>query len=246
MIILLKLANIIVKNNDQYRLKNINLSIYKGEKVALIGKSGAGKSTLISIANGSLNPYRGEVSWKGKNLNFLKRKERKSIGTLWQDLRLVDDLDVGQNINTGALGSKNIFWSIKNLLGLIKETKCISCLKAVGLPEHIINSQITKISGGQRQRVAIARLLRQEPEILLADEPLSNLDPLLGIQILKLLLVKSKISPINIPETCLISLHQPEFLEQFTRVIGLKNGEIVLDLPSKEVDLATTNSIYKT
>ena len=106
---LLELKNISLKNKDNFRVKDISLTINEGEKVALIGKSGSGKSTLISIANGSLMPTTGNVLWKEQNIKNISKRESTNIGTIWQDLSLIEELNVAQNINSGALGKNNFF-----------------------------------------------------------------------------------------------------------------------------------------
>ena len=226
---LLELKNISHSSKDNIRLKDINLSINSGEKIALIGKSGSGKSTLISIANGSLIPLEGDVIWKGSHIKSISNIESSKIGTIWQDLSLIDELNVAQNINCGALGKHNFIWALKNLLGVLDKGLCQECLAAVYLPKKTIYSYINKLSGGQKKRIAIARLLRQEPEILLGDEPFSNLDPLLSKNILNLFINQKNYLRIKIPETILISLHQINLINNFNRVIGLKDGEIVID-----------------
>ena len=226
---LLELKNISLYSQDNIRLKDINLSINHGERIALIGKSGAGKSTLISIANGSLTPNEGDVIWKGSHINNISKIESSKIGTIWQDLSLIEELNVAQNINCGALGKHNFIWALKNLLGVIDKGLCQDCLAAVSLPKKTIYSYVNKLSGGQKKRIAIARLLRQEPEILLGDEPFSNLDPLLSKNILNLFINQKNYLRIKIPETILISLHQIHLINNFNRVIGLKDGEIVID-----------------
>ena len=226
---LLELKNISLYSQDNIRLKDINLSIIHGERIALIGKSGSGKSTLISIANGSLIPNEGNAIWKGSHINNISNIEYSKIGTLWQDLSLIEELNVAQNINCGALGKHNFIWALKNLLGVIDKGLCQDCLAAVSLPKKTIYSYINKLSGGQKKRIAIARLLRQEPEILLGDEPFSNLDPLLSKNILNLFINQKNYLRIKIPKTILISLHQINLINNFNRVIGLKDGEIVID-----------------
>ncbi len=226
---LLELKNISHSSKENIRVKDINLTINQGEKIALIGKSGSGKSTLISIANGSLIPNEGDVIWKGSNINNISNIESSKIGTIWQDLSLIEELNVAQNINCGALGKHNFIWALKNLIGVLDKGLCQDCLTAVSLPKKTIYSYINKLSGGQKKRIAIARLLRQEPEIVLADEPFSNLDPLLSKNILKIFINQKNYLRIKIPETMLISLHQINLINNFNRVIGLKDGEIVID-----------------
>ena len=233
---LLELKNISLYHNKYIRVKDINLTVRKGEKIALIGKSGSGKSTLISIANGSLMPSEGSVTWKGQNINKISKRESPNIGTIWQDLFLIEELNVAQNINCGALGKHNFIWALKNLLGILDKDLCKECLAAVFLPEKTIYSYISKLSGGQKKRIAIARLLRQEPEILLGDEPFSNLDPMLSKNILNLLITQKKSYNIEIPTTILISLHQINLINNFNRVIGLKDGKIVIDRRIEDIN----------
>ena len=226
---LLELKNISHYNKENIRVKNINLTVNEGEKIALVGKSGSGKSTLISIANGSLSPNKGYVMWKGHHINKISKVESTKIGTIWQDLSLIEELNVAQNINCGALGKHNFIWALKNLLGIIDKELCQECLAAVDLPKKTIHSYISKLSGGQKKRIAIARLLRQEPEIILGDEPFSNLDPMLSKNILHLLINQNNYLSIRIPKTILISLHQISLINNFDRIIGLKDGEIAID-----------------
>ena len=242
---LLQLDNISVKDGNEYRLKGIQLSIKVGEKIALLGENGAGKSTLISVANGAIEPDIGQVSWRGILIKHLSNRQRNAIGTIWQDLHLVEELSVAQNVNIGALGRHNLLWALTNLLGTISRDECLKCLKAAGLEIKLLTTSVTKLSGGQRQRVAIARLLRQQAELLLADEPFSNLDPNLVNEAIKLLVKERTLEAINIPSTCLISLHRPDLIKNFTRVIGLKQGEIVLDYPIQKVTPSDINSLYE-
>ena len=241
---LLELKNISLYNKDNIRLKDINITVNKGEKIAIIGKSGSGKSTLISIANGSLLPQKGDVIWKGQSINNISKRESSNIGTIWQDLSLIEELNVAQNINCGALGKHNFIWALKNLLGIMEKDLCQECLNAVYLPKKTIYSYISKLSGGQRKRIAIARLLRQEPEIVLGDEPFSNLDPILSNNILTLLIKKKFHRSIKIPETIIITLHQINLINNFNRLIGLKDGEIVIDEPVKDITPSKLDLIF--
>ena len=241
---LLELKNISLYSQDNIRVKEINLTINQGEKVALIGKSGSGKSTLISIANGSLIPNKGNVIWKGCHINNISNIESSKIGTIWQDLSLIEELNVAQNINCGALGKHNFIWALKNLMGVIDKELCKECLEAVYLPNKTIYSYINKLSGGQKKRIAIARLLRQEPELLLGDEPFANLDPILSKKILNLFINHKKYFSLKIPSTILISLHQINLINNFNRVIGLRDGEIVIDRSIHNINQSELDCLF--
>ncbi len=242
---LLQLKGVYVYGKNYPRLSNINLTIKIGEKVALLGKSGAGKSTLVAVSNGSLKPATGEVIWNGIPLNKRTHRQRREIATLWQDLRLVEELSVDQNINIGELSRHSFLWAFGNLLGVIQSKTCLESLEATGLSREFIKEPIQILSGGQRQRVAVARLLNQQADLLIADEPLSNLDPVLTYDILQLLLNKKALKMIKVPETSIISLHRPELIVNFTRVIGLKNGELVLDCLTKDLKSKHVENIYE-
>tara|TARA_Y100001968_G_scaffold292692_1_gene298076 strand:+ start:4214 stop:4954 length:741 start_codon:yes stop_codon:yes gene_type:complete len=241
---LLQIKGVDVISKSQYRLKNIDISIYQGEKIALLGKSGSGKTSLISLANGSLLPSKGVVKWEGRDIKSLSQSKFKKIATLWQDLRLIEELNVAQNVNIGALGRKNLLWAIRNLMGVIDRENCIAHVKVAGLSEDALNSQVSKLSGGQRQRVAIARLLRQSAELILADEPFSGLDPSIAQKILRLFLYEKSNYPVHIPETYLISVHRPELIKHFSRVIGIQNGEISIDQPTEAIKSSDINGLY--
>ena len=202
------------------RLQPTSLTIRADERVVLLGASGAGKTTLIKLCNGSLQPSRGDLHWRGQPLKRLPRHERRSIGTFWQDLRLVEELSVVQNINSGALGRHGLMWALRNLLGVLEKDACLAMMHQVHLEPSLLKRAVTELSGGQRQRVALARLLRQRPELVLADEPLSALDPVIARDVLDTLL--------SLPG-CLISLHRPDLIHRFERVLGLRNGALVLD-----------------
>ena len=208
------------------RLQPTSLQLQAGERVVLLGRSGAGKSSLIGLCNGALQPDRGRLLWKGQPLNQRSRRQRCQLGTLWQDLRLVEELTALQNIQAGALGRYGWLWAIRNLLGLLDPGSCIDCIRQVGLGEELLDQSVQQLSGGERQRVALARLLHQQPELVLADEPLSALDPVLADDVLSTLLQAPG---------CLISLHRPELIQQFDRVLGLRQGALVLDKPPGEV-----------
>ena len=202
------------------RLQPLDLRINDGEATVLLGRSGAGKTSLIGLCNGSLLADQGQVLWQGQPLRRCRNALRRQIGTLWQDLRLVEELTVLQNINSGALGRHSLFWGLRNLINPPDQSIGRQVMARVGLPPSFLHQPVSTLSGGERQRVALARLLRQQPALVLADEPLSALDPRLAEDVLNLLLAQ---------HGCLISLHRPDLMHRFQRVLGLRQGALVLD-----------------
>ena len=225
----LELRQIQVPGRQQPRLDGVSLRLQAGERVALLGPSGAGKSTLLAVANGLLTPQRGEVFWQGQpraRSARARRRQQARIGTLWQDLRLIDELTVQQTLNCGRLAQWGWPRALLNLLLPLDTKACREALRQLDLDPELLEQPVSLLSGGQRQRVAIARLLRQDPTLLLADEPLASLDPRLAQELLALLLRHSQA-----PRALLLSLHRPDLLQGFDRVVGLRQGRLVLDQP---------------
>ena len=187
--ILLELKDVHYKYKNNLILNKINLQINYGEKIALLGKSGAGKTTLISILNGTINPTKGKAKLFNREFDKLNFDQKSKISTIWQDLRLIEDLSAEQNVNCGLLGKESFLFAFKNLLNISSFNEAHNYMQICNLKKSLYSKNIRKISGGQKQRVAIARSLIQESEILLADEPFNNLDPKITSNIKNLLLI---------------------------------------------------------
>lgn len=239
-----ELKNVTKKFGTLVSVSNINLQIYAGESVALVGSSGAGKSTLINLLNGTLQPTHGEVWVLGRNLARLRRQQlrqvQRQIGTVYQQLHLVDNLRVIHNVNAGKLG----YWSfVKAAISLFYplEVKAASlALKKVGIPEKL-DQPTTSLSGGQQQRVALARVLVQNPTAILADEPISSLDPERSREIINLL------CRLNLEgKTLVSSLHAIKFAQNnFQRIVGLRQGCILFDAPATAVTSKMLENLYE-
>jgi phosphonate transport system ATP-binding protein len=238
----LELQNVSVPGRGRPRLEAVTLQLQPGERVALLGPSGAGKSTLLSVANGLLQPEAGEVRWQGRPLARSRRARRLQqarIGTLWQDLRLIEELSVQQNLNAGRLAVWGWPRALLNLLLPLESAACSAVLARLDLDPALLDQPVARLSGGQRQRVALARLLRQEPVLLLADEPLASLDPRLAEDLLRLLLEQGRQ-----PRALLLSLHRPDLVAGFDRVLGLRQGRLVFDLPVRGLTSARLEALY--
>jgi len=238
----LELRNISVPGRELPRLADVSLQVEPGERVALLGASGAGKSTLLAVANGVLQPAQGEVLWSGEpraRRQRILRRQQARIGTLWQDLRLIEELSVQQNLNSGRLASWGWPRAVLNLLMPLESEACAQALRQLDLDPQLLQQPVGRLSGGQRQRVAIARLLRQQPHLLLADEPLASLDPRLAKDLLQLLLEQARA-----PRALLLSLHRPDLLAGFDRVVGLRQGRIQFDRPIHALAHSELEALY--
>jgi phosphonate transport system ATP-binding protein len=238
----LELQAVDLPGRDRPRLDGVSLRLQAGERVALLGPSGAGKSSLLAVANGLLRPAAGQVLWQGRPPAATagpRRRQQACIGTLWQDLRLIESLSVQQTLNAGRLAAWGWRRALLNLLVPIETAACAAALARVDLDPELLPVPVAALSGGQRQRVAVARLLRQEPTLLLADEPLASLDPRLAAELLDLLLAQALA-----PRALLLSLHRPDLLAGFDRVIGLRAGRICFDQPLAELTPAALETLY--
>lgn len=227
---------------SHHAVADVDLTVHAGERVAVLGTSGAGKSTLLSMLNGSLPATSGEVEVLGANLADLPpsrlRAIQRRIGTVSQRLDLVNQVRVVHNVNAGRLGRWSSVRALAALAWPRADPTVTEALRRVGLP-WAAHERTERLSGGERQRVAIARLLVQEPDLVVADEPVASLDPTRAAGILDLLSVPGR------PVTVVVSLHQPELARRHcTRVIGLRGGRLVFDLPVEHLDDHALTDLY--
>jgi phosphonate transport system ATP-binding protein len=220
-----------------------HLAIGRGERVAVIGPSGSGKTTLLRLLNGTLAPTRGDIFVLGKRLvagRRMPREQRRRIGMIFQDFALVERASVFDNVLFGRLGHAHPFLSLIGHFSDRDRDIAGAAVREVGLLEQL-TQRADALSGGQRQRVAIARVLAQEPEIILADEPVSNLDPALTDDILGLLTRACE----RRGATLTMALHQPRLATAHAgRVIGIGGGRIVLDEASEQLSDDALRSVY--
>ncbi|EXJ24433.1 Phosphonate ABC transporter ATP-binding protein [Alkalibacterium sp. AK22] len=225
-------------------LKNIDLAINKGEFVVVVGMSGAGKSTLMKCINRMVEPTVGSLKVNGKEVTQLKesqlRKLRTRIGIIFQDYNLIKRMSVLRNVMVGRLGHTP---TLSSLIGRFPQSDlelAMNNLKRVGIDEKAY-TRADYLSGGQQQRVSIARVLTQQPQIILADEPVASLDPPTSHQVMRDLKRVSKEDGL----TTLVNLHFIDLaMEYADRIIGMREGEIVFDGPIGEVTEETFEEIY--
>ncbi len=235
-----------VRYNGTAAVEGVDLRIDDGEAVALVGPSGAGKTTLLRLLNGTLRPTDGWVSFAGRRWGALSNRElratRARIGFIHQDLSLVPELRVIQNVVTGRVGRASLWGTLRALFVPSRSTvrTVHALLERVGIPEKLYE-RTEYLSGGQRQRVAIARALYQEPRVLLADEPVSSVDPARAADTIRLLTEISRDEGL----TLCVSLHNLDLAREFfPRLVGLRRGRVAFDRRTAELDEAEFTSLY--
>jgi phosphonate transport system ATP-binding protein len=230
--------------NGTQALKNVSFEVADGEFLAVIGLSGSGKSTLLRCINRLIEPTSGKIYWDDVDVTAATgndiRKIRRQIGMVFQQFNLVKRSSVFTNVLSGRLGYVNTLTSLFHLFSASDRSLAMSSLEQVGLVEKA-HVRADSLSGGQQQRVGIARALMQEPRIILADEPVASLDPVLAHTILKYLEQLNKEHGITI----LCSLHFLDLVHRYaTRAIALKDGMLVFQGLPKEIDDAQFKAIY--
>lgn len=237
-------------------LKGVNVAIEQGEFVGVIGLSGSGKSTLLRCINRLIEASAGEIlvprallagTANGASADVRKldagelRLLRRKIGMIFQQFNIVKRLSVIDNVLSGGLGYQPALSGSLRIFSSETKGRALVNLKRVGLLEHAYK-RADQLSGGEQQRVAIARTLMQEPALILADEPVSSLDPKLSRVVLDILKRVCREDGI----TALVSLHTLELTREYAdRVIGLKEGRIFFDGPARDLSDAVIDSVYQ-
>lgn len=234
----------LVYPNGHRALKNINLKINDGEFVVIVGMSGAGKSSLIRSINRMVTPTEGELLLDDQDILSFKEKKLRSlrtqVGMVFQSYNLVKRMSVLRNVLAGRLGYTG---TIRSMLGLFPQEDlqlAMDNLERVGIQEKAY-VRADELSGGQQQRVSIARVLTQQPKVILADEPVASLDPPTSHKVMKDLKRVSREDNL----TTIVNLHFIDMAQEYAdRIIGLRDGEVVFDGPIDQVTEQTFEEIY--
>jgi len=223
----------------------VSAMITAGERVALLGPSGAGKSTLLNLINGVLPVSSGQLRVLGQELRCLRprqlRRVQRQIGTIYQQHHLVMALPVIHNVNAGHLGRWSLWQAAWSLLWPLEVTVAAEALEQVGLKQKLY-ARTDQLSGGQQQRVALARVLVQDPLIILADEPTASVDPRRAQELMTLLgqLVEAG------GKTLVTSLHDVDLAYQYCdRILGVRQGRLLFDAPTAQVSPAMIAELYQ-
>jgi len=222
----------------------VSFTVNDGEFLVVIGLSGSGKSTLLRCINRLIEPSQGKVLWDGVDVTAASggelRRIRRQIGMVFQQFNLVKRSSVLTNVLAGRLGYTNPWLSLLGIWPRDEHDRARRALERVGIADKA-GARADALSGGQQQRVGIARALMQEPKLVLADEPVASLDPVLSHSILHYLEQLNRDEKI----TVICSLHFLDLVHRYaTRVIALKDGRIVFEGLPPEIDRARFKAIY--
>ena len=242
---MLKVENLVkIYDGGTKALDDVSFEVEKGEFLAVIGLSGSGKSTLLRCINRLIEPTSGTITWDGADITNASQEElrriRRRIGMVFQHFNLVERSKVLTNVLAGRLGYINPALSVVNRFPKADLDKAYAQLARVGLEEKA-TARADELSGGQQQRVGVARAMMQDPEIMLADEPVASLDPVLAHSIMQYLELINQEDGVMV----LCSLHFLDLVHQYAdRVIALNEGKLVFEGSPEEIDDAKFKEIY--
>lgn len=239
---MISIRNLRKSYGSNHVLHGIDMDVKAGEFVVMLGLSGVGKSTLLRCMNGLNQPDSGQLQVGGIDLmrRHSRRELARHVAMVFQHHNLVQRLSVRKNVLTGRLGQVGTLASVLQLFRQSDIALADACLQRVGLA-HKADERTEALSGGQMQRVGIARALAQQPQLILADEPVASLDPKTARSVLQYL--RDATRELGIAVVC--NLHQVDYAREFgDRIVGLSQGRIVFDGVPAMLDEAALNAIY--
>jgi len=230
--------------NGTVALKDLSFEVPDGEFLVVIGLSGSGKSTLLRCINRLIDPTEGKITMDGIDITAAKGAElrhiRRHIGMIFQHFNLVKRSSVMTNVLNGRLGYLNPWTSTLGIFPREEKERALAAMNRVGIGEKV-HSRADALSGGQQQRVGIARTLMQEPKLILADEPVASLDPVLAHSIMQYIEKLNKEDNVSV----ICSLHYLDLIQRYAeRVIGLKDGIKVFEGLPSEINRVKFKEIY--
>ena len=233
-----------VYDDGTVALREVTFEVPDGQFLAVVGLSGSGKSTLLRCINRLIEPTEGDIWWNDIHLSHVTgeelRRARRKIGMIFQQFNLVERSSVMTNVMAGRLGYVNPITSVFNRFSKDDKERAYLSMERVGIREKA-NNRADELSGGQQQRVGIARALMQEPDLVLADEPVASLDPVLAHSIMRHLQRINREDRISV----LCSLHFLDLVQEYgDHVIALNEGRLVFEGAPSEIDDARFKDIY--
>lgn len=240
----LSIHNLTKTFGEKTAVNNVTFDIQGPSLVGIIGRSGAGKSTLLRMINRLTDASNGQINFNGQDVLKLKGADARAwqakCAMIFQQFNLVPRLDVVSNVVFGKLNERGLITTLFNLFPKSDLERAIQILERLGIEEHAVK-RAEALSGGQQQRVAIARALMQDPDLILADEPIASLDPM-NAQI-----VMQTLRDIHEQDsrTVICNLHTLDTARRYCdRVIGMRDGHVVFDGLPSELSEATARDIY--
>ena len=232
----IEVNNLSKQYGDVQALDDVSFTIDDGEFVVLLGESGAGKSTLLRCLNGITEPTSGSVIIDGEEVNG----PRDDVAMIFQQHYILEEMTAYSNALTGSLGRNGFFQSLLGRYPEEDKHEALRALETVGLLDEA-NQRTSSMSGGQQQRVGIARALVQQPNLLLADEPVASLDPASAEVVMRY--IREAAAARNL--STIASLHQVNIAREFgERFLGMKDGRLVFDGDRDEFTVDTIDEIY--
>ncbi|MFN9846962.1 MAG: phosphonate ABC transporter ATP-binding protein [Alphaproteobacteria bacterium] len=241
---MLELHGVTKRFGDTLAVDNVSFSCQRGELVGIIGRSGAGKSTLLRMVNRLTDPTDGHITWDVRDVSRLNgaalRQWRRRCAMIFQQFNLCPRLDVITNVLVGVVAERPLASSLMKFFPAADRARAILELDALDMA-HAALQRAGTLSGGQQQRVAIARAMRQDPELVLADEPVASLDPVNAEVVMDAL--QKICRERNVP--VIVNLHSLEIARRYcTRIVAMSKGAIVFDGPPAGLTQTVLDRVY--